>query len=154
MTKPERTVVINRVFAAPRELVYATFTEPKHLRQWYGPLGFSIAACESDHRPGGSIMLQMRHDDKDGTLYPMTGTYGAVDPPRRFELSSQAIAPDGSIALDLRAVYSFTDLGGSTEVTIEINVVSATSLGEDYLAGMNEGWNQSLGKLAGYLDAM
>jgi uncharacterized protein YndB with AHSA1/START domain len=154
MTKLERDVVITRVFAAPRELVYAAFTEAAHLKNWYGPHGFSIAECQSDPRPGGKIALQMRFDDGDGELYPMTGTYGAMDPPRRYELFSQALAPDGSVAVDMRAVYTFVDLGGKTELTIDIHVITTTTLGEQYRAGMNEGWNQSLVKLATYLAAV
>jgi uncharacterized protein YndB with AHSA1/START domain len=154
MTKPDRDVVITRVFTAPRELVYAAFTDAAHLKQWYGPHGFSIPVCESDPRPGGKLALQMRHDAADGALYPMTGTYGAIDPPQRFELFSQALAPDGSVALDIQAVYSFVDLSGKTELTIDIHILRATTLGEQYLAGMNEGWNQSLDKLATYFETV
>jgi len=37
----ERVLVIERVFDAPRELVFKYWTEPGHLSQWLGPKGFS-----------------------------------------------------------------------------------------------------------------
>ncbi len=36
-----RSILGSRVFDAPRELVFAAFTDPKHLAQWWGPDGFT-----------------------------------------------------------------------------------------------------------------
>ena len=36
-----RSIVTTRVFDAPRELVFAAWTDPKHLVQWWGPTGFT-----------------------------------------------------------------------------------------------------------------
>ena len=33
----DRTVVITRVFAAPRALVWKAWTDPKHMAEWWGP---------------------------------------------------------------------------------------------------------------------
>src|ERR1700757_558530 len=54
VAKPDqRELVIERVFDAPRELVFKCWTEPEHLERWLGPKGFSgrIVACEL--REGG-----------------------------------------------------------------------------------------------------
>ena len=37
----EGTVVITRVFDAPRALVWQAWTDPKMLAQWFGPRGFT-----------------------------------------------------------------------------------------------------------------
>ena len=42
-TSPSR-----RVFDAPRDLVFRTWTEPEHLAQWWGPRGFTNPVCELD----------------------------------------------------------------------------------------------------------
>ncbi|HYT14944.1 MAG TPA: SRPBCC domain-containing protein, partial [Burkholderiales bacterium] len=56
----ERTVVITRVFDAPRELVWRAWTDPRHMAQWWGPQGFTNPVCEMDVRPGGALRIVMR----------------------------------------------------------------------------------------------
>ena len=44
---------ITRTFAAPREKVYAAWTEPEHLKQWWGPEGVTAPVVEIDLREYG-----------------------------------------------------------------------------------------------------
>jgi uncharacterized protein YndB with AHSA1/START domain len=44
---------MSRTFDAPRERVFAAWTNPDHLREWFGPPGVSNVECELDARPGG-----------------------------------------------------------------------------------------------------
>ena len=37
----EREIMGTRVFDAPRDLVWAMWTDPKHIAQWWGPRGTS-----------------------------------------------------------------------------------------------------------------
>ncbi|SDS30121.1 Uncharacterized conserved protein YndB, AHSA1/START domain [Opitutus sp. GAS368] len=46
-------LVLTRIFAAPRPLVYAAWTKPEHIRQWSAPNGFTIPVSEGDLRVGG-----------------------------------------------------------------------------------------------------
>ncbi|HEY5378129.1 MAG TPA: SRPBCC domain-containing protein [Pseudolabrys sp.] len=48
-----RSIIGTRVFAAPRDLVFTCFTDPKHLAQWWGPDGFTTATLIFEFRPGG-----------------------------------------------------------------------------------------------------
>ena len=75
-----REVSITRLFDAPRDLVFQSFTDAEHIARWWGPEGFSVPSCESDPREGGSLRIVMR--GPDGTDHPMTGTYREFDPPR------------------------------------------------------------------------
>jgi uncharacterized protein YndB with AHSA1/START domain len=45
--------VITHMFDAPRDLVWAAYTQPAHLAQWWGPQGFKVLATDVDMRPGG-----------------------------------------------------------------------------------------------------
>src|SRR3989304_2588398 len=49
----EEGVVIERVFDAPRELVWRAWTEPEHFMRWYGPAGMTSHACGMQLRGGG-----------------------------------------------------------------------------------------------------
>lgn len=56
-------LVMQRTFAAPRELVWAALTDPKHVARWYGGHGFENPVCEMDVRPGGRWRHVMRTPD-------------------------------------------------------------------------------------------
>ena len=45
--------VISRIFAAPRDLVFACFTEPERMQHWWGPKGLKVIAQKMDLRVGG-----------------------------------------------------------------------------------------------------
>ena len=51
-----------RVFDAPRELVWEVFTKPEHVRNWYGPRGMTLSVCEIDFRIGGSYRYVMKSE--------------------------------------------------------------------------------------------
>jgi uncharacterized protein YndB with AHSA1/START domain len=45
--------VTSRVFDAPRERVWQAWTDPEHLKHWWGPKDFKVHTCKVDLRPGG-----------------------------------------------------------------------------------------------------
>ena len=61
--QPSPDFVISRVFDAPRDLVWQAFTEPDHMRHWWGPKGFSVIAAKMDLRPGGTFHYGMKAPD-------------------------------------------------------------------------------------------
>ncbi len=46
-------LILERVFNAPRELVFKVFSEAEHLKQWWGPRGWTLTVCNVDFRVGG-----------------------------------------------------------------------------------------------------
>ena len=49
----DREIVITRVISAPRELVFETFTEVRHVSRWWGPEGFTTTTRAFEFRVGG-----------------------------------------------------------------------------------------------------
>lgn len=49
----DKVLVLERVFNAPRELVFQMFKDPEHLKNWWGPRGWEVPVCKMDFRPGG-----------------------------------------------------------------------------------------------------
>jgi uncharacterized protein YndB with AHSA1/START domain len=78
----EAIVVISGTFDAPRELVWAAFTDPKHVVHWYGGHGFTNPVCEMDVRPGGTWHHVMR--TPDGTDHTLDFVYVEVKKPERL----------------------------------------------------------------------
>src|SRR4051812_35640591 len=58
-----RTLVLSRVFDAPRRVLFAAWTTPEQVAAWWGPLGYVTTHCEMDIRPGGSFRVCMRSPD-------------------------------------------------------------------------------------------
>jgi uncharacterized protein YndB with AHSA1/START domain len=79
----DREIVLSRVIDAPRELVFAAWSDPKHLPQWFGPKGFKIATKEIDVREGGRWRFDMIAPD--GTVYPNRMRFRRIEKPRLIE---------------------------------------------------------------------
>ena len=94
-TIDDQALVMERVFDAPRELVWRAWTEPKHFARWYGPDGFTIPTCEIDFRVGGRHFLGMRSPDS----FEMwsTGVYREIVPLERFVASMSSADADGNV---------------------------------------------------------
>jgi uncharacterized protein YndB with AHSA1/START domain len=77
-----RSIVGSRVFDAPRELVFAAFSDPEYLAQWWGPNGFTTTTHAFDFRPGGVWRFVMH--GPDGRDYHNRVTYDEIVPPERI----------------------------------------------------------------------
>jgi uncharacterized protein YndB with AHSA1/START domain len=139
-------LVLNRVFDAPRELVWRAWTDLEQLPQWWGPGHFTNPVFRADIRPGGDIYVEMR--GPDGTVYPMSGKYHDVVEPERIVFSSGALDAQGNLLFNIMTTITLSDLGGKTGLKLEAKVVSETPLAPQHLTGMEQGWNQSLDRLA------
>lgn len=142
----ERTVTITRLIDAPRDLVFRLWTEREHMARWWGPRGFTNPVCEMDVRAGGAIRIDMRAPD--GTVYPMTGTFREIMPPRRLVFEAVAEDRDGNPLLRSLTVVTLADEGGKTRLTVHADAIGIAPVAPQMLAGMEAGWTQSLEKLA------
>ena len=66
-------IVIERVFDAPRELVYRAYTEPELLVRWLGPRDLTMTVDRFDLRAGGS--WRYVHTAQDGTEHGFHGVF-------------------------------------------------------------------------------
>lgn len=138
-------MIINRTFNAPIDLVFDAFTNQKYVYHWWGPKGFTNPICEIDTRPGGNIRIDMRAPD--GKVYPMTGVIRELVRPNRYVFSSTALDDTRNPVLEVLQTVSLVERNGKTDVTISAKVQNVTPTALQYVAGMNEGWNQSLDRL-------
>jgi uncharacterized protein YndB with AHSA1/START domain len=81
-SKEEPIIVMTRTLDAPRELVWAAFTDPKHVSKWFGGRGFETLVCEMDVRPGGKWRHVMRMPN--GAEMVMDVVYLEVNKPERL----------------------------------------------------------------------
>lgn len=109
----EPTIIMSRIYDAPRLLVWEAITEPRHVRQWWGGPGFSNPVCEMDVRPGGRWIHVMRFPD--GRELHMSFIFLEVEKPVRLVWQSadhrqqkEGGPPSSTIAVTLE------DLGSRT----------------------------------------
>jgi len=145
----DRALVITRVLDAPHQRVFRTWTDRKHVAQWWGPHGFTNPVCELNVRSGGTIRIHMR--GPDGTVYPMTGVYQEIVEPERLVFTSAVLDEEGHPLFEVVNTVTFAEQGGKTRLTTQACVVRSTAKAAPYLQGMEAGWTQSLERLAGYL---
>ena len=148
----ERELTIARVFDAPRKVVFAAWTDPKQVAQWWGPTGFTNPVCELDVRPGGAILIHMRAPD--GTVYPMSGVYKEIVEPERLVFTSNALDKDGKAIFENVNTVIFSEQDGKTTVTLRVEVLKSSAGAVQHLAGMEMGWKLTLDRLGEYLKTM
>lgn len=149
-----RELVISRTFDAPRELVWQAWTDAKQIAQWWGPHGFTNPLCEWDARPGGAILVHMRGPKGSpfDMVMPMRGKFHEVVAPERLVFTSSALEDEaGHAQLEVRNTVTFTEHNGKTTLTLHAKVVKAAPPAAGAIAGMEQGWSQSLERLAAVL---
>lgn len=107
LDRDPRAIVGVREFDAPRELVFAAWTDPKHLAQWWGPHGFSTTTSSFDLRPGGIWRFVMH--GPDGRDYQNRVTFEEIAPPERIVYRHGG--GDDVEPVQFRQTVIFEDLG-------------------------------------------
>ena len=77
-----RPIVSSRILTVSREAVFAAFSDPVRLAQWWGPKGFTNEFHQFDFRPGGTWRFTMR--GPDGTPYAMDHQFTGIVRPERI----------------------------------------------------------------------
>jgi uncharacterized protein YndB with AHSA1/START domain len=146
----DKTVVITRVFDAPRRLVFEAWSKREHLMKWFGPSGFTLPTCDIDFRVGGALAVTMR--SPDGEEFRSKGTFREIVAPERIVLESALLDENDRPRFEDRNVITFVEHRGKTTVTVEANIVKLHDpSAAGAIDGMEEGWNQTLDRLAAYL---
>jgi len=141
----DRELVITRVFDAPRELVFRAWTDPDHLRLWWGPHGFTVTFLEVDVRPGGLWRKCMR--SPDGRDYWRSGAYREVAPPERLSFTYYSDDPNSLPGHETLVTLEFADRGSKTLMTFRQALFESNAARDAHQGG----WTESLERLYGYL---
>ncbi len=80
MVSPENEIFSSRILHTPMELVYEAFANPVHLKNWWGPEGFTNTIHEFDLQPGGKWLLTMHGPEKGN--YENSSVFKIVEPLR------------------------------------------------------------------------
>jgi uncharacterized protein YndB with AHSA1/START domain len=159
VTKPFE---IQRVYDAPVERVWAAWTEPERMQQWFSSPGMKSVHSRMDLRPGGLYHYCLR--GADGTEFWGRWIIREVKKPEKLVFVLSFSDEKGGITAhpmnpdwprQMLSTISFEALGKRTRVTVNWLPLDATELenktfdgGRD---GMATGWGGTLDNLTQYL---
>jgi uncharacterized protein YndB with AHSA1/START domain len=155
MATADTELVITREFAAPRELVWSVWNEPKHIEKWFGPKGFTTKVKSQDFVTGGKWDYVMI--GPDGNEFPFNGVFLEVTPIERvvstdeFGEEVQAQNPEMAMPKITSVTTLFEDQGATTRVVIKTLHATPEDKEKHEAMGVVEGWGSSFEKMDEYL---
>jgi uncharacterized protein YndB with AHSA1/START domain len=154
-TNPKLDLVLERVVDVPRELVWAAWTTPEHLKKWFTPAPWTTVDCEIDLRPGGIFRTVMR--SPEGQDFPHAGCYLEVVPNEKLVWTS-ALGPGyrpiiktaGTETCDeiyFTAIITLEAQGNATKYkAVAVHGDEASTRKHEQM-GFHEGWGKVLDQL-------
>lgn len=147
MNTENREIRLNRIFNAPRELVFDAWTSPEKISQWWGPDGFSTTTEKMNFSVGGDWVFTMH--GPDGTDYPNHIVYTEIKKPE--QISYDHYGHEDEDTPHFKTTVVFEDLEGSTNISMRMLFPSAEKRNEAAKFGAIEGGKQTLSRLEEYL---
>lgn len=144
----EHTITVTRLLAAPAKRVFACFSDPATIGNWWGPNGFSTTTHAMDFRVGGIWRFTMH--GPDGRDYPNRISYTEI-------VSSRLIAYDhGENDLHpemFKGRITFAEEAGATRLTLQLIVPDPEHREYMISFGAVEGAWETLARLAAFITA-
>ena len=142
-TPTDRTIHIEREFDAPRDLVFATFTNPDLIPEWWGPRGTTTEVVEMDVRTGGNWRFLTQ--DSGGSETAFRGTYREVTPPERIVQTFEWEGMPGYVSLE---TATFEELADDRTKVTTVSIFYTTEERDGMLgSGMEGGMNETYQRL-------
>jgi uncharacterized protein YndB with AHSA1/START domain len=137
--------VMERVFEAPRELVWKALTEAERIPRWWGPRSTGMTVEEMDVRVGGRWRWVAHSSDGDA---PFKGEYLEVVPPERLVNSEIFDVEPFNAGEPAIVTQTLEDLDGKTKLVSRSVFPSAEVLEGALSTGMVGGAIESWDRLA------
>jgi uncharacterized protein YndB with AHSA1/START domain len=160
--QPQFRFAIDRVFDAPRDLVWKAWTDEVQLLEWWRPKGFKTLSTSVDLKPGG--MFHYGLEAPDGHKFWGRFVYREITAPERLVFVLSFADENGGMArhfmnpkwpAEILNTVTFTDLGGKTEVVLRSYPINATTeeiaVFEAGAPSMQQGFGGTFDQLTDYL---
>ena len=150
--RANKQAIVRRTVRGAPALVWACWTEPEHLRQWWGPKGWRSDVFELDLRPGGVWRYRLRPDQSHEIEAEHWGraVYEEVDPYASLQFLDGSCTPDGTPIPGTEQLthVSIQELEPRRcEVSIVVRFPSLQALENAEPTGMIEGFTDALERL-------
>lgn len=156
----ETEQVFERVFNAPRDVVWKAWTEPERLNRWWGPKGFTMLVTQLDLHPGGVFHYSMR--SPGGQAMRGKFVYREISAPERLVFISSFSDEAGSLVrnpmsaswpLEVMNTLMLDEQAGKTRLTLRGGPYSATEVERKTFFDARENIQQGFAGTFAQLDA-
>lgn len=144
--KQEGNILIHtRMLNAPRDLVWEVWTNPEHIKEWWGPNGFSLTTRSMNVEPGKVWEFIMHGMGRD---WDNKVEYVEVKKPSLLSYRHSGAGAD----YDFLVTVSFEEVEGKTLLTMK-SVFKSKEIIDELNRRVNaiEGGKQTLNRLENYL---
>ncbi len=141
----EASLEIKRFINAPRERVYAAWTDPAQLREWFGPENVQTRELVADARVGGKFRWDLT--DPKGEEMTVYGEYRELVPGKKIVFTWKW--DDDEVWENRTSIVTveLSDRDGGTELRLKHERLPS----EESRDRHNEGWKSVLDKLEKFL---
>lgn len=158
----DQELTLERVFDAPRELVFKAFSEAEHLKHWWGPRGWTLTVCNVDFRPGGIWHYCMKCiDENQGDFYGYESWGKAVyqeivevEKIVYVDYFSDAEGNEKEEMPSCKVTITFVEHEGKTKLVSRAQYASAEELKAVLDMGMEQGITETWDRLAEHLQSL
>ena len=144
--KKELSLEIRRVIKAPRDRVYAAWTDPAQLKQWFGPENVQTRDLTADARVGG--LFQWDLINPEGEEMTIRGEFREVEPGRKIVFTWHWEDDEEWEERDSVVTVELSDCDGGTEVRLTHEQLPS----EESRDRHTEGWKSVLEKLEKFVN--
>ena len=141
----QQELVLTRLINARREIVFSAFTDPAHVRQWWGPKEHPATHVEIDARVGGRWRNCLTAVT-DGRELWQHGVFREVVPPSRLVFTF-VWEEEGERGLETLVTITFADEGGKTRLTFHQTPFQSIAERD----GHGGGWTSTFDRLYEFL---
>jgi uncharacterized protein YndB with AHSA1/START domain len=150
----DRDLVLERIFDAPRELVFKVFKDPEHLSRWFGPKGWTLPVCKMDFRPGGVWHYCMRSADGQMNSWGKAVYHEIVEPERIVYTDTFSDEEGNAVEGMPETLITMTFVeyeGGKTKLISRAQFASPEALKATMDMGLIQGMTETWDNLAAHL---
>jgi uncharacterized protein YndB with AHSA1/START domain/DNA-binding transcriptional ArsR family regulator len=145
----DRVLIITRLFDAPRELVFAMWTEPAHFGKWPGPRSHPTAHVELDLRPGGAWRACLRSTTGERELLH-SGVFREIAEPERLVFTFSRNQSDDTPGHETLITVTFEDRAGKTLIALRQAAFETIESRDDHRTD----WSSAFDRLGECLSAL
>ena len=141
----DRELWLERVFEAPRALVFQAWTDPTRATHWWGPQGYTTLLCEVDARVGGAFRVRLR--SPKGSVHTKRGVYREVLAPERLVFTYAWDDAEGRPGPQTIVTVRFAAEGARTRLTLHQALFETVTSCDQHRGG----WTSCLDRFEGWL---
>jgi uncharacterized protein YndB with AHSA1/START domain len=138
---------IKRLIRAPRDRVYAAWTDPSQLKKWFGPENVKTRNLIADARVGGQFRWDLTDDE--GKEITISGEYLELEPGEKIVFTWRLEEDEAWKDHNSIVTVDFFDREGSTEIRLTHEKLPNEASRDDH----TQGWNSALDKVEKFLSS-